>query len=110
MSVSFSCHCDERRKPVEKRKWGVSRRNCRCSAFDGYQVMASDYSTVHCLVCRAAGRTKAAFVDQLPDVDLKRGDWQFMTPQPDREPERRCSRCDCKIDSDGLCGCEGVKL
>ena len=84
MSVSFHCHCPERRKPIAERNWGVVQRNSRCSAFDGYHVRNSDYSSVVCLSCRATGRTKAAFVNQLPDITLKDGDWQYVKPQPQR--------------------------
>lgn len=69
MSVSFSCHCPERRKSPKKRKWRVIQRNCRCSAFDGYRQKYSDYSSVVCLACGAEGRTKARFVSALPDYD-----------------------------------------
>lgn len=63
--TSFNCHCAERKKPVKERNWVVWQRKQRCSAFDGYHPMPSDYSTVYCKACRACGRTKAAFVDQL---------------------------------------------
>ena len=69
MSVSFGCHCAERKKPVEDRNWVVLCRNFRCSAFDGYRVMYSDYSEVQCLTCHATGRTKAAFVMELKDYE-----------------------------------------
>jgi hypothetical protein len=68
MSVSFGCRCPERAKPVEKRRWFVIQRNRRCSAFDGYRTMSSDYSCVVCAVCGALGRTKADYVTRLPDV------------------------------------------
>lgn len=37
-------------------------------AFDGYRWQRSDYSEVHCLSCNAMGRTKAKYVDKLPDA------------------------------------------
>jgi hypothetical protein len=65
--VSFGCHCEERSKPAEKRNWFVMKRNYRCSAFDGYRSMPSDYSTVICMSCNACGRTKAQYVYELRD-------------------------------------------
>ena len=67
MSVSFSCHCEERKKPVKKRNWVVCQRHARCSAFDGYRVRSSDYSRVKCLSCGISGRTKARYVELLKD-------------------------------------------
>lgn len=67
MSVSFGCHCEERKKPVKERNWFVRQRNSRCSAFDGYRTMSSEYSFVVCKTCGACGRTKAKYVDLLKD-------------------------------------------
>ena len=69
MSVSFSCHCPERKKPVSERAWRVLTRRGRHSAFDGYQWRSSAYSEVTCPVCGATGRTKAAYVNQLKDLE-----------------------------------------
>lgn len=70
--MSFSCHCPERKKPIEQRNWFVWQYKMRCSAFDGYHPMTSDYSTVYCRSCQALGRTKAAFVDELKrDPEMK---------------------------------------
>lgn len=74
MSQSFNCHCPERNKPIEKRAWFVTQRNYRCSAFDGYRQQYSEYSTVNCGLCPACGRTKAKFVDALPDAPKS---WAF---------------------------------
>jgi hypothetical protein len=68
MSVSFYCHCEERRKPIRERKWKVIQRNCNHSAFNGYHYTPSDYSTVWCVVCNAVGRTRAQYVEELDDV------------------------------------------
>lgn len=38
---------------------------CHNSAFAGYHTTASDYSTVKCLSCGKAGRTKGDFVSAL---------------------------------------------
>ena len=71
MSVSFSCHCPERKRSVTERRWVVTQRRCNHSAFNGYRMTPSDYSTVWCLSCGAIGRTKAAYVDQLPNATAK---------------------------------------
>lgn len=65
MSVSFSCDCGERKKPVQDRNWEVLDYKCHHSAFSGYHETTSDYSTVSCQICGACGRTKAAYVDEL---------------------------------------------
>lgn len=67
MSASFSCHCAERSKPLPFRRWAVWQRGYHCSAFAGYQVTPSDYSTVFCRACGKVGRTKAGYVAKLPD-------------------------------------------
>lgn len=72
MSVSFSCHCPERDKPVEKRNWRVTKRNFHNSAFAGYHPTYSDYSSVVCLTCCVVGRTKANYVSQIKTI--KRGE------------------------------------
>lgn len=68
MAVHFGCHCPERQKPARERRWRVTQRYCNHSAFNGYRFTPSDYSTVFCLECHALGRTKAGYVDQLPDI------------------------------------------
>ncbi len=68
--VSFGCHCKERKKPVGERKWRIMTYKSRCSAFDGYRTLASDYSHVVCLTCGASGRTKAKFVNSLHMYDF----------------------------------------
>lgn len=72
MSVSFSCHCGERLRPIGHRHWWCVRYKERCCAFDGYRVMPSEYSDGYCQVCGALGRTKAAYVDNLNHGDLVR--------------------------------------
>lgn len=74
MSQSFGCKCPERKRPVKERNWEVWKLYCRCSAFDGYSIKSSEFSTVHCLSCGKAGRTKAAYVALLkPASDCMRG-------------------------------------
>ena len=47
--------------------WVVVQRNGNASAFNGYHWTYSDYSGVRCTRCRRYWRTKAAYVDTLPD-------------------------------------------
>lgn len=77
MSVSFGCKCEERKKPVQDRNWGVIQRYCNHSAFNGWHRTPSDYSTVRCFTCRAIGRTKAAYVSELRGVSLVDGKWKL---------------------------------
>lgn len=69
MSVSFGCHCSERRKPIQKRNWEVWQRFCNYSYFEKPRGSwhPSNYSLVYCKSCRVLGRTKAKFVNGLPD-------------------------------------------
>ncbi|MDH3466206.1 MAG: hypothetical protein OES26_09910 [Gammaproteobacteria bacterium] len=65
MSGGDACSCLEREKPPIKREWVVWKLRFNTSAFNGYKVTPSDYSTVHCQVCGKVWRTKAAYVDEL---------------------------------------------
>lgn len=56
-----ACSCKPRRVVVVHRK-------CNYSAFNGYRYTPSDYSLVRCAGCGATWRTKAAYVDDAPDV------------------------------------------
>jgi len=49
--------------------WAVIQRKCNYSAFNGYRYTPSDYSAVKCFApgCGSVWRTKAAYVDELPD-------------------------------------------
>jgi hypothetical protein len=47
--------------------WVVTTRRANYSAFNGYHRTPSDYSEVRCTACSKRWRTKAAYVDQLPD-------------------------------------------
>ena len=67
MSESFSCHCEERKKPVLDRDWVVIHRHCNYSAFNGYHQQYSKYSEVYCRKCHRIGRTKAKYVSLLKD-------------------------------------------
>ena len=53
--------------PKPLRRWTVFRRNYSCSAFNGYRREWSAYSDVECKTCERMWRTKAAYVDGLPD-------------------------------------------
>lgn len=77
MSGGTVCQCPESKKPLADRAWRVTARRCNYSAFNGYHWTPSDYSEVRCSACRVSWRTKAAYVDKLPDAhwDSVRGDW-----------------------------------
>ncbi|PCJ18297.1 MAG: hypothetical protein COA96_16900 [SAR86 cluster bacterium] len=59
MGGDVTCKCKPREVMVVNRKG-------RCSAFDGYHPMHSDYSAVKCLHCGHIWRSKAAWVDHMP--------------------------------------------
>ena len=46
----------------------VVNRRCNYSAFNGYHRTPSRYSGLVCLNCGAMWRTKAKYVDRLPDA------------------------------------------
>lgn len=54
--------------------WVVVERRCNYSAFNGYHRTPSDYSLVRCTApdCRGLWRTKAVYVDALPDAGLEK--------------------------------------
>jgi hypothetical protein len=60
MSGGRRCRC-------ERPNWEVTQRRCSRSAFNGYRVVPSDYSEVHCRSCGTFWRTKAEYVNDLPD-------------------------------------------
>lgn len=79
--------------------WVVVQRQCNYSAFNGYHYTPSEYSLVRCTVpgCRSLWRTKATFVDDLPDEDSTTAErvevevnegWQeprtFLLPPPEK--------------------------
>jgi hypothetical protein len=67
MSQGLPCKCYEK----NKRYWYVEHRKCNYSAFNGYHHTRSDYSRVRCVRCSRAWRTKAYYVDDLPDWNFK---------------------------------------
>lgn len=48
--------------------WSVDVRNANYSAFNGGRRTPSAYSQVYCGTCGAVWRTKAAYVDTLPNT------------------------------------------
>jgi hypothetical protein len=65
-----ACHCPERQKPIASRAWFVYKRRHNHSAFNGYHYTPPAWSSVHCPKCRVGWRTKAKYVDKLPDGKL----------------------------------------
>lgn len=47
--------------------WCVTVRKANYSAFNGGHRTPSDYSEIRCSACPTRWRTKAAYVDRLPD-------------------------------------------
>lgn len=47
--------------------WVVTVRKANYSAFNGYRRTPSLYSEVRCTACPTRWRTKAGYVDELPD-------------------------------------------
>ena len=73
MSGGIACNCfgegKARRSPsVRKEHWEVIQRNCNHSSFNGNRRASSRYSSVRCKKCGACWRTKAPYVDYLPDM------------------------------------------
>jgi len=67
MSAHIKCTCGRSRGDVSDLV--VVQRNYSRSAFNGYRKLPSDFSLVWCtrLGCQGAWRTKAKYVDKLPD-------------------------------------------
>lgn len=58
-------HCTDSK--AHRISWVVTMRQYNASAFNGYRPTRSDYSEVRCPICPGRWRTKAAYVDRLPD-------------------------------------------
>jgi hypothetical protein len=56
-----ACSCSSRAE------WVVLQRNCNHSLFNGGRKTWSRYSGVYCAGCGACWRTKAKYVESLPD-------------------------------------------
>jgi hypothetical protein len=48
-------------------RWVVVQRHGNASAFNGYRWQDSGYSSVRCLGCGRYWRTRASYVESLPD-------------------------------------------
>ncbi len=59
------------KNPAHRPAWRVVVRNGNYSAFSGGRFTPSDYSQVQCQICLITWRTKAAYVDDLPDRGTK---------------------------------------
>lgn len=74
------CRCAERSRPFatdlrpgsneRPRQWFVLRRNESRSAFNGYRLQWSAFSTVECRVCGGWWKTKAKWVGLLGDCEF----------------------------------------
>ncbi len=71
MSAGQAC-----RDPEHRDEWVVTMRRANRSAFNGYHLTPSAYSEVTCPIDRKRWRTRAGYVDTLPD----------STPLPDPNP------------------------
>lgn len=60
---SYACR-DKEHRPA----WSVDVRHANYSAFNGGRRTPSPYSQVRCGSCGCVWRTKAAYVDTLPDT------------------------------------------
>ncbi|MER7487973.1 hypothetical protein ABTY20_19105 [Streptomyces sp. NPDC126497] len=65
MSGGTSCKDRAAHRP----SWRVLVRKANYSAFNGGRRTPSDYSELCCRACGAVWRTRAAYVDQTPDVE-----------------------------------------
>ena len=68
MSNNVPCRCES--QDAARKHWRVRQRKCNHSAFAGGRYTPSEYSEVTCLQCQGSWRTKAAYVDELPDYYL----------------------------------------
>lgn len=77
MSGGQACHCSEKNEPLEGnsrgnyplRLWRVVDRECNYSTFNGRQQTYSQFSAITCLKCGARWRTRATYVQKLPDLN-----------------------------------------
>ena len=67
MAAGVPCSCPDARTKAKRKRWIVLMRNHHRSAFAGYHWTPSDWSSVGCLDCGGIWRTKAKYVDTLPD-------------------------------------------
>jgi len=57
------------RNRAHRQSWRVMQRQCNHSAFNGYRLTYSEYSTLICMApgCTGCWRTRAAYVGAIPD-------------------------------------------
>jgi hypothetical protein len=71
MSGGKICQCltggKKQRDDNRKIYWEVLQRNCNHSSFNGGHYTSSAWSEVRCTQCFANWRTKANYVNELPD-------------------------------------------
>lgn len=60
--------CTDRK--AHRPHWRVRVRKANYSAFNGYRRTPSDYSDLTCTLCGGSWRTKAAYVDEIPDLEV----------------------------------------
>lgn len=63
MSSGIAC-----RNKGHRSAWRVVVRRANYSAFNGSRRTPSAYSQLHCRECGAVWRTRAAYVDAIPDA------------------------------------------
>lgn len=76
MSQGTSC-----KNPAHRTEWFVQDRKCNYSHFNGGHRTPSDYSSVWCPLCPTQWRTKAAYVDTLPNGDVTTLQLPGQTPE-----------------------------
>lgn len=64
--MSGGVPCKNRKEHREL--WRVTVRKANYSAFNGGHRTPSDYSEVRCTACSGVWRTRAAYVDKLPNM------------------------------------------
>jgi hypothetical protein len=64
--MSGGTFCEDRK--AHRPHWRVTVRHANYSAFNGGRRTPSDYSEVHCQACGHVWRTKAAYVDTIPNA------------------------------------------
>lgn len=71
MSGGLFCSCEERKKPVTKRRWSIMQYRENHSAFNGYRATPSDWSEIRCESCGGRWRTKANYVFHLRHAERR---------------------------------------
>lgn len=71
MSGGHFCECENKTLAAKVINWRVLQRQCNHSAFNGYHFTPSEWSSIVCLVCRHAWRTKSRYVSRLKDISIE---------------------------------------